>query len=79
MRWPGCARWVPEVIGGAGVAVTGEDFAGGVLRVLRQPVAGRRVAARAHAEQFGWLAAVGGFLAAHSVAACVGTAGKEGR
>ena len=49
-----------------GVAVTDEDFAGGVLSVLRQPVSGRRAAARARAEQFGWPAAVGGFLAAHA-------------
>ena len=30
---------LPEVIGGAGVTVTGEDFAGGVLSVLERPVA----------------------------------------
>ena len=57
---------LPEVVGDAGVAVTDEDFAGGVLSVLRQPVSGRRAAARARAEQFGWPAAVGGFLAAHA-------------
>ena len=60
---------LPEVIGGAGVTVTGEDFAGGVLSVLERPVAQRRAAARAHAERFGWPAAVDGFLAAHAVAA----------
>jgi alpha-1,6-mannosyltransferase len=65
---------LPEVIGGAGVAVTGEDFAGGVLSVLGQPAEDRRTAARAHAEQFGWPAAVSGFLAAHAVAARVETA-----
>jgi alpha-1,6-mannosyltransferase len=68
---------LPEVIGAAGVAVTGEDFAGGVASVLQQPAAERRAAARAHAEQFGWPAAVSGFLAAHAVAARVETA-KEG-
>jgi hypothetical protein len=31
----------------------------------------RRAAARAHAERFGWPAAVRGFLAAHAVAARV--------
>jgi alpha-1,6-mannosyltransferase len=65
---------LPEVIGGAGVTVTGEDFAGGVLGVLRQPAGQRRAAARAHAEQFGWAAAVRGFLAAHAVADRVETA-----
>jgi alpha-1,6-mannosyltransferase len=59
---------LPEVIGGAGVTVTGEDFAGGVLQ---RPAAERRAAARAHAERFGWPAAVRGFLAAHAVAARV--------
>ena len=62
---------LPEVIGGAGVTVTGEDFAGGVLSVLERPAAQRRAAARAHAERFGWPAAVSGFLAAHAVAARV--------
>jgi alpha-1,6-mannosyltransferase len=62
---------LPEVVGGAGVTVSGEDFAGGVLAVLQQPAAERRAAARAHAEQFGWPAAVRGFLAAHAVAARV--------
>jgi alpha-1,6-mannosyltransferase len=65
---------LPEVIGGAGVTVTGEDFAGGVLSVLERPAAQRRAAARAHAERFGWPAAVSGFLAAHAVAARVETA-----
>ena len=65
---------LPEVIGGAGVTVTGEDFAGGVLSVLERPVAQRRAAARAHAELFGWPAAVSGFLAAHAVAARMETA-----
>jgi alpha-1,6-mannosyltransferase len=59
------------VVGGAGVTVTGEDFAGGVLSVLEWPAAQRRAAARAHAERFGWPAAVNGFLAAHAVAARV--------
>jgi alpha-1,6-mannosyltransferase len=69
---------LPEVIGGAGVTVTVEDFAGGVISVLRQPAAPRRAAARAHAEQFGWPAAVRGFLAAHAVADRVETAKEAG-
>jgi alpha-1,6-mannosyltransferase len=62
---------LPEVIGGAGVTVTGEDFASGVLSVLERPATQRRAAARGHAERFGWPAAVSGFLAAHAVAARV--------
>jgi alpha-1,6-mannosyltransferase len=58
---------LPEVIGGAGVAVEGEDFAAGVRALLDRPVAVRRAAARARAEEFGWPAAVDGFLAAHSL------------
>ncbi|HUZ38932.1 MAG TPA: glycosyltransferase [Streptosporangiaceae bacterium] len=75
---------LPEVVGAAGVAVAGEDFAAGVLGVLRQPAAGRRAAARARAEQFGWPAAVRGFLAAHAAgpagtgAAGTGDAGTAG-
>lgn len=68
---------LPEIIGDAGVVVTGADFAGGVLSVLRQPAARRRAAARARAGQFGWPAAVGGFLAAHALAA--DPAGKAAR
>ncbi|MBO0816041.1 MAG: glycosyltransferase, partial [Actinobacteria bacterium] len=63
---------LPEVVGDAGVAVTGGDFAAGVLSVLRQPVSRRRTAARARAEQFGWPAAVGGFLAVHAAASLDG-------
>ncbi len=60
---------LPEVIGDAGVAVAGEDFAGGVRAVLSLPVTARRAAARARAAEFGWPAAIAGFLAAHGVAA----------
>jgi alpha-1,6-mannosyltransferase len=59
---------LPEVIGGAGVAVRDEGFAKGVLDVLSWPVAGRRQAARRRAEEFGWPNAVAGFLAAHGLA-----------
>jgi alpha-1,6-mannosyltransferase len=59
---------LPEVVGEAGVSVTGEDFATGIHDVLNWPTAERRVAARARAEEFGWPAAVAGFLKAHRLA-----------
>ena len=56
---------LPEVVGTAGIAVTGEDFAGGVRAILaRDPIA-RRAAARARAEEFGWPASATAFLAVH--------------
>lgn len=61
------ASALPEVIGGAGAAVPGEDFADGVRTVLSWPSAARRAAARQRAERFGWETAVGAFLAAHRV------------
>jgi alpha-1,6-mannosyltransferase len=48
--------------------VAGEDFAAGALAVLARPVTDRRRAARQRAEEFGWPAAVGRFLAAHGLA-----------
>jgi alpha-1,6-mannosyltransferase len=56
---------LPGVVGDAGIAVAGEDFADGVRALLDQPEALRRKAARARAERFSWAAAVRGFLAAH--------------
>ena len=56
---------LPEVVGEAGSSVAGEDLAGGVLTVLSWPEPGRRAAARARAEEFGWPAAVRAFLAIH--------------
>jgi alpha-1,6-mannosyltransferase len=56
---------LPGVIGDAGTAVHGEDFAGGVLALLDRPEADRRHAARARAERFSWAAAVRGFLDVH--------------
>src|SRR5215469_15874193 len=56
---------LPEVIGTAGVAVGGEDFAAGVTAVLRWPAGERRARARARAEQFGWPASIEAFLAVH--------------
>jgi alpha-1,6-mannosyltransferase len=60
---------LPEVVGDAGVAVDGEDFAAGVAALLDRPVAVRRAAARQRAREFGWPAAVRGFLAAHGLPA----------
>jgi alpha-1,6-mannosyltransferase len=56
---------LPGVIGDAGIAAPGEDFADGVLAVLDRPEADRRDAAREQAEKFSWAAAVRGFLAVH--------------
>lgn len=56
---------LPEVIGLAGVAVRGEEFADGLRTVLARDPAARRAAARARAEEFGWPAAVAAFLAVH--------------
>jgi alpha-1,6-mannosyltransferase len=56
---------LPGVIGEAGIAVDGDDFADGVLAVLDRPEAHRRAAARMRAEEFSWDAAVRGFLSVH--------------
>ncbi len=56
---------LPGVIGDAGASVAGEDLSPGVLALLALPEDVRRKAARARAEQFGWDAAVQGFLAVH--------------
>lgn len=68
------ASALPEVVGGAGIAAPGEPraFAEAVRELLARPPAARRTAARAHAEQYGWPAAVGGFLAALGVPPPVG-------
>ena len=59
------ASALPEVIGDAGIAVSGEDFADGVRAVLARDAVARRAAARARAEEFGWQASVAAFLAVH--------------
>jgi alpha-1,6-mannosyltransferase len=59
------ASALPEVIGDAGIAVSGEDFAGGVRAVLARDELTRRKTARARAEEFGWPASVAAFLAVH--------------
>ena len=61
------ASALPEVVGEAGVAVSGTPagFADGVRSLLGRPEVDRRAAARARAERFGWPQAVDGFLRAH--------------
>jgi alpha-1,6-mannosyltransferase len=54
---------LPDVIGGAGLPASGEDFSEQVRRILADP--DRRAKARARAEQLGWNASVKGFLAVH--------------
>ncbi|GAB3072683.1 glycosyltransferase [Micromonospora schwarzwaldensis] len=63
------ASALPEVIGAGGLAAYGTPaaFAVAVRRLLDRPAAERRAAARARAEEFGWPAAVAGFLRAHGV------------
>ena len=56
---------LPEVAGDAGVAVSGEDFAGRVRAVLDRDPGTRRAAARSRAEEFGWPASVAAFVAVH--------------
>ncbi len=45
--------------------------------VLDRPEPARRTAARQRAEEFGWPAAVAGFLAAHGLTAVAGPAGGD--
>ncbi|MGW8701846.1 glycosyltransferase [Streptomyces eurythermus] len=61
---------LPEVIGSAGATAVGgpETFADAVELLLARAEPGRREAARARAECFGWGAAVEAFLAAHDAA-----------
>jgi alpha-1,6-mannosyltransferase len=59
------ASALPEVIGRAGVAVAGKHLAAGVRTVLSWAPEQRRTVARARALEFGWSAAVDGFLKVH--------------
>jgi alpha-1,6-mannosyltransferase len=59
------ASALPEVVGDAGVAVSGEDFTDGVRALLGRDTGARRAAARSRAEEFGWPASVAAFLAVH--------------
>jgi alpha-1,6-mannosyltransferase len=56
---------LPEVVADAGVAVRGDNFADGVRAVLSRDSAGRRAAARARAEKFGWAGSVAALLSVH--------------
>jgi alpha-1,6-mannosyltransferase len=60
---------LPEVVGGAGASVAGEDLAAGVISVLARPERARRAEARARAERYGWPAAVQAFLGIHQAVA----------
>lgn len=62
---------LPEVVGPAGVSVADGDFAAGVRQVLGWPLPDRRERARKRAEEFGWPAAVSGFLKAHDLGVAV--------
>jgi alpha-1,6-mannosyltransferase len=70
---------LPEVVGGAGVAVPGspEAFADGVRTLVERPERERRAAARARAERFGWPRAVDGFLRAHGLPPAMAGAGAD--
>ncbi|MDG4802593.1 glycosyltransferase [Micromonospora sp. WMMD980] len=60
---------LPEVVGAGGLAAYGTPaaFADAVRRLLDRAEPDRRAAARARAEEFGWPAAVAGFLRVHGV------------
>ncbi|MGK5738648.1 glycosyltransferase [Micromonospora sp. URMC 103] len=62
------ASALPEVVGTAGRAADGSPaaVAEAVRHLLARPEAQRRAAARARAEEFGWPAAVAGFLRVHT-------------
>lgn len=62
---------LPEVIGDAGLAVSGDGpaYAGAVQSLLSVPEEVRRSRARAQAEHFPWSRSTAGFLAAHGVPA----------
>ncbi|WP_433531731.1 glycosyltransferase [Micromonospora sp. CA-263727] len=64
------ASALPEVIGPGGLAAesTPSAQAQAVVRLLARPEAARRATARHRAEEFGWPAAVAGFLRAHGIA-----------
>jgi alpha-1,6-mannosyltransferase len=62
---------LPEVIGDTGAAAAGGGpaFAAGIRTLLGRATETRRAADRARAEQYGWPAAVAGFLRVHEDAA----------
>lgn len=72
---------LPEVVGEAGLAAYGSGvaMAAAVTRLAARPEARRRSVARARAEEFGWPAAVAGFLRVHDAGAARGTPSEVGR
>lgn len=75
------ASALPEVVGEAGLAAygSGVSMAAAVTRLVARPEAQRRRAARARAEEFGWPAAVAGFLGVHGADAPRGTRSEVDR
>ncbi|MBG6102564.1 MULTISPECIES: glycosyltransferase [Micromonospora] len=75
------ASALPEVVGEAGLAAygSGVSMAAAVSRLAARPEAQRRRAARARAEEFGWPAAVAGFLGVHGADAGRGTPAEVDR
>jgi alpha-1,6-mannosyltransferase len=75
------ASALPEVVGAAGLAAygSGVSMAAAVTRLAARPEAQRRRAARARAEEFGWPAAVAGFLRVHGADAPRGTRSEVDR
>src|SRR5262249_9177469 len=59
---------LPEVLGPAGLAADGENFAAAVRSILSRPAEQRRAAARQRAEEFGWQPGGSKFLAVHQAA-----------
>ncbi|MEU4527896.1 glycosyltransferase [Micromonospora ureilytica] len=75
------ASALPEVVGAAGLAAygSGVSMAAAVTRLTARPEARRRRAARARAEEFGWPAAVAGFLGVHGADVLRGTPSEVDR
>ncbi|MEW2142396.1 glycosyltransferase [Micromonospora vinacea] len=75
------ASALPEVVGEAGLAAygSGVSMAAAVSRLAARPEAQRRRAARARAEEFGWPAAVAGFLGVHGADVLRGTPSEVDR
>ncbi|WP_433267329.1 glycosyltransferase [Micromonospora vinacea] len=75
------ASALPEVVGGAGLAAygSGASMAAAVSRLAARPETQRRRAARTRAEEFGWPAAVAGFLAVHGADVPRGTPSEVDR
>ncbi|WP_410820527.1 glycosyltransferase [Micromonospora sp. 050-3] len=75
------ASALPEVVGDAGLAAygSGVSMAAAVTRLAARPEAQRRRAARVRAEEFGWPAAVAGFLGVHGADVLRGTPSEVDR